>query len=72
MSAQNITQDASVKIRGTYIVSKEIGPVAFNANTLMTIYNSAVLPKALYGSELWCNVSAKDISKLQKAHTYSV
>jgi len=73
MLAHKITQDASVKIKGTYmsIVSKAIGPVAFNANTLITIYNSAVLPKALYGSELWCIVSAKDLSTLQKP-IYSV
>jgi len=46
--------------------------VAFNANTLMTRYNSDVLPKAVYGSELWCNVSAKDLAKLQEAHIFCI
>ena len=74
MSAHKITQDASVKIGGTYmsIVGKGIGPAAFNVITLMTIYNSAVLPKALYWSELWCNVSAKDLAKLHKAHLFCI
>jgi len=54
------------------IVGKGIGPAAFNAITLMTIYNSAVLPKALYWSELWCNVSAKDLAKLHKAHLFCI
>ena len=71
MSAHKITKDASVNMRGTHmrIVSKGIGPAALNINTLI---NSADLPKALYGIEPWCNVSAKDLSKLHKAHIFCI
>jgi len=74
MSARKITKDASVNMRGTHmrIVSKGIGPAALNINTLIKMYNSADLPKALYGSEPWCNVSAKDLSKLHKAHIFCI
>ena len=48
--------------------TKGIAPESLSAKTLMTIYNSAVIPKALYGCELWNYISAGDLSKLQRSH----
>ena len=32
------------------------------------IYNSVVLPKALYGCELWCNLTSNHCLSLERAH----
>ena len=43
-----------------------------NPTTSRQIYNSVVLPKALYGSELWSNLLPNDILSLERAHRFCI
>ncbi|KAH3801430.1 hypothetical protein DPMN_155080 [Dreissena polymorpha] len=43
-------------------------PAELNPITLRKIYVNVVLPKALYGSPLWCNYSNSDIMQLEVSH----
>ena len=42
--------------------------MALHVLTLKRIYESVVLPRALYGSELWSNLSQNDIMLLERSH----
>ena len=66
-STGNCIQEACLKLRGTYIsvCAKGMGPERLSPITMSTIFNSTVLPKAIYGSELWNNNSSSDLLKLQ-------
>ncbi|XP_053398165.1 uncharacterized protein LOC128556626 [Mercenaria mercenaria] len=63
---------ACTKLRGTFlnISSSGIHPVALNPITSRTIYRSIVIPKSLYGCELWNMYSKTDMLKLERAHRF--
>ena len=67
LSTGNCIQEACLNLRGTYITvcAKGMGPERQSPITMSKIFNSAVLPKAIYGSELWHNNSSSDLLKLQ-------
>ena len=50
------------------LVSCGFSEMALHALTLKRIYKSVVLPRALYGSELWSNLSQNDIMLLERSH----
>ena len=43
-----------------------------NPIIVRTVYETMVLPKALYGCELWNTYSKQDINNLEKAHRFCV
>ena len=67
-------QDACTKLRGTYfsVVNGGIDVTSVNPIIVRTIYETMVLPKALYGCELWNAYSKQDINNLEKAHRFCV
>ncbi|MES9883123.1 MAG: reverse transcriptase family protein [Sedimenticola sp.] len=68
-SKQNVL-DASTKIRGTFmsIINSGIHNKGLHPLTSKKIYERIVLPRALYGCELWNNIIPADISTLERAH----
>jgi len=70
LSSKDSIHKASNKLRGTYlnICNYGIHPSAMSHETLKTIYTSVVIPKALFGCELWNPYSQEDITKLERAH----
>jgi hypothetical protein len=74
MSTKKLFYDAANKLRGTLlsIVNSGIHPAHINPITSRTIYRSVVLPKALYGCELWNVYSASDIRTLELSHRFCV
>ena len=70
---QNVTESAS-SIRKLFfgLVSCGFSELDLHALTLKRIYESVVLPRALYGSELWSNLSQNDIMVLERSHRLCV
>ena len=72
LTTNNAIHDACVRLRGTYmsLCSKGVAPERLSQPTLSTIFNSSVIPKALYGCELWNNNSQSDLVQLSIAHNF--
>ena len=70
---QNI-DNASSKLRWTMLslLNNGINPDTNNPLTLRTLYYSCVIPKALYGSELWSCLSNSDMLRLERSHRVCV
>ena len=65
----NVTESAS-KIRKIFfgLVSCGFSDIELHLLTLKRIYESAVVPRALYGCELWSKMSQTDILLLERSH----
>ena len=72
LSLDEVIVYACKKLKGTYlnIANSGLHDNGLNPITSLHIYNSVVLPKALYGCELWCNLSPKHILPLERAHRF--
>ena len=72
LSLDEVIVDACKKLKGTYlkIANSSLHYNGLNPITSLYIYNSVVLSKALYGFELWCNLSPKHILPLERAHRF--
>ncbi len=59
-------------IRGTFLsLSQKVsGRSGTNPNTAIKLYKTAVVPKALFGFELWNSISNTDIQQLEVAHHF--
>ena len=66
LSLDEVIVYACKKLKGTYlnIANSGLHDNGLNPITSLHIYNSVVLPKALYGCESWCNLSPKHILPL--------
>lgn len=73
-SLDDCVKDACNKIKGALISLINCGLCedGLNPITLKHIYKAAVLPKALYGSELWNNLLPKHLILLEKAHRFCI
>jgi len=62
--------EAADKLRAYFfrLVSCGLHDQGVNPLTSFKIYKSVVLPKALYGCELWDNISNDDLLKLERSH----
>ncbi len=58
--------------RGTFLglLGAGVRPNGLNPITSKHIYNSAVLPKMLYGCELWGQIGASNMLKLERTHRF--
>ena len=74
MSCTINVDKACTKLRGSILSLKSngINPTTINPLTMKTIYNSVVIPKGLYGCELWSCLSSSDILKLERSHRFCV
>lgn len=72
MSIDKNVKDACNKIRGTFLslVNSGIHQDGLNPLTSKRIYTSIVLPKALYGCEVWSNLNPNHIMSLERAHRF--
>ena len=65
---------ASSKIRQNYfgILNSGISGKDLHPLTLKKIYDSVVLPRALYGCEFWHDISNSDLLSLERSHRFCV
>ena len=72
MKATNIVISAAQKLKGSMmsILGPGIQPNSFNPICCLKLYKLICLPRALYGSELWFNLSASDILIIERAHRF--
>jgi len=63
---------AAQKLKKTLmsILGPGLQPHKFNPISSNRIYRTVCLPRALYGSELWCNLSQQNIKILERAHRF--
>ncbi len=69
-SLTDCVEESCKKLRGTFfsLVNSGINRHGLNPLTSKTIYNTVVIPRALYGSELWCDLQQRDITRIEVAH----
>lgn len=74
MSIDENVKSAVSKLKGTLLSLTNCGIYEGGLNPLTSkhIYRSIVLPKALYGCELWNNLSHKHLNMLERAHRFCV
>ena len=74
LQTKNCVAEACNRIRGTFlsICNSGVHPAALNPISSRVLYNSVVLPKSLYGCELWNNISETDILKLERSHRFCI
>lgn len=70
MGIKDTVKTAAQKMRGTMFATLhcDMDGDAFNPLTLVKIYKAVVLPRALYGCELWHSLSAANLKILDVAH----
>ena len=72
LGLDDVIADACKKIKGTFLSIVNSGLHENGINPIMSlhIYNSVVLPKALHGCELWCNLTSNQNLSLERAHRF--
>ncbi len=70
---ENVKQCNS-KIRGTFLSFNSCGLGASELHPLTSnkLYNNVVLPKGLYGCEVWNSLSTQHINVIERAHRFCV
>ncbi len=74
MSLQTNINEAVRKLKGSFlgIVNSGVHEHGLHPLTSKKIYKSVVLPGALYGCELWNNLSAIHVETIERAHRFCV
>ena len=74
LSSQCCVRDACNTLRGTLLSITNSGfPVeCLNPIPLRTIYNLIVIPKALYGCEVWATLYTTDMQSLERSHRFCI
>ena len=72
LSSQCRVRDTCTKLRGTLlsITNSGFSVNCLNPISLRTIYNSIVVPKTLYGCEVWATLSTTDMQSLERSHRF--
>ena len=72
LGLNEVIAEACKKLKSTFLNIANCGlhDNGLNPITSLRIYNSVVLPKALYGCELWCDMSPKYMLPLERAHRF--
>ena len=69
-SSKERTAEACAKGKRTFMAACGIGMHSLCPKSASKIYHSVILPRSLYGCELWHNLSAKEIHDLQVMQRY--
>ncbi|MCG8048788.1 MAG: reverse transcriptase family protein [Candidatus Thiodiazotropha taylori] len=74
LSLDDSIKEAASKLKGTFLslVNSGIHEGGLNPISSKRIYKSVVIPKALYGCELWNSLLPKHVCILEKAHRFCV
>ncbi|MES9879941.1 MAG: reverse transcriptase family protein [Sedimenticola sp.] len=74
MSLDTNIKEAVRKLKGSFlgIVNSGVHEHGLHPLTSKKIYKSVVLPRALYGCELWNNLSLTDVESIERAHRFCV
>lgn len=71
LSSRKNIDEACTKLRGSLLgINGGLSLKALNPLSSRTMYSSVVIPKALYGCELWSMISATDIEHLERSHRF--
>ena len=72
MALNEISKEASNKIKSTFLSLVNFGLHKDGLTTLSAkhIYKSIVLPKALYGCEVWSKLSPTHVLSMERAHRF--
>ena len=72
MSLDGTIKSASNKLKGTFLslINSGIYEDGFNPLTSVHMYKTAVIPKALYGCELWSDLLPKHVLNIERAHRF--
>jgi hypothetical protein len=65
-NSKQITASVS-NLRGGLMAIVGAGAAELSCTTAIKLYKTIVLPRGLYGAELWSNLSANDINTIEKA-----
>ena len=70
MNMKENVQESASKIRKIFfgLLNSAFCETELHPLTLKRIYDFVVLPKALYGCELWCDIRQSDILALERSH----
>ena len=68
----NRAKDVATKMRGCLmgIIGSGINVSQIGCTTATKLYKYIVLPRCLYGTELWCGITKTDIAKLHISHRF--
>ena len=71
-SAQNKSYFLYLTLYVTCVVFLYSGlsPLSLNPSISIRVYKTVVIPKALYGSELWSSMTPADLRKLEHSHRF--
>ena len=74
MNISSCITNANSKLRSTFFstISNGIYEDGTHPITSLKIYKSVVLPKALYGCELWNDISKTQLVKLERSHKFCI
>lgn len=74
MYLDGVVKEACNKIKSTFlsIINCGLHEDGLNPITAYRIYQSVVLPKALYGSELWSGLLPNQLLQIERAHRFCI
>lgn len=74
LSLDDVIHDSCSKLKNTFLslISSGIHENGFHPINCKKIYNSAVIPKALFGCELWNGLLPRHNDTLEKAHRFCI
>jgi hypothetical protein len=74
MTISSCITNANSKLRSTFfsIINNGIYENGIHPVTSLKFYRSVVLPKALYGCELWHDISKAQLVKLERSHKFCI
>ena len=72
LNNDNRATDVASKMRGCLmsIVGGGLNISEIGCITVIKLYKTIVLPRCLYGTELWHNITKTDMAKLQVSHRF--
>ena len=74
MKISSCITNANAKLRSSFfsIINNGIYENGIHPITSLKIYKSVVLPKALYGCELWHDINRTQVVKLERSHKFCI
>ena len=68
-NTQLVKQSVS-KVRGALMAINGSGADGMSCSSAVKLYKTVVLPRALYGAELWSDLGTGELNTIEKAHRF--